>query len=270
MCRGAVYGFERTDFDTISRDNMRFTGEADCVPCGRSDGAPLENFSTNNASAPLSAIIAVNGFDERFGYEPKFCFEDYDLGQRLRLNGNTLVYNKNAICYHMDHRHIQAYPPYPLSCEHIFAAGTRDEFMKRYPTIPVEQVDRVDWDNLYRYYAMWDKDASSKYSIVKYTDGKDQLCVVPKIPNHEITRIYSEEITPLMLERRDRLLIATCTICGVELSVELHPMYMRIHKELGSEIMAPKHYYNLNAERERRCKLQLSSLPLDMVDLTGS
>jgi len=59
------------------------------------------HFWTNNCSAPLNKIIEVNGFDER--YIGGSGGEDYDLGLRLTKVGLKLIYNPNALCYHVDH-----------------------------------------------------------------------------------------------------------------------------------------------------------------------
>jgi len=63
------------------------------------------HFWTNNCSAPLDRIVEVNGFDERF--IGGTGGEDYDLGLRLTKIGVKLIYNPNALCYHIDHDSIK-------------------------------------------------------------------------------------------------------------------------------------------------------------------
>ncbi len=61
-------------------------------------------FWTCNASAKLSNILRVNGFDNR--YNGGTGGEDYDMAMRISRLEDKIIYNMNALCYHYSHDHL--------------------------------------------------------------------------------------------------------------------------------------------------------------------
>lgn len=61
-------------------------------------------FWTCNASAKLSNILRVNGFDNR--YNGGSGGEDYDMCMRMSRLGVNAIYNTNVACYHYNHDHL--------------------------------------------------------------------------------------------------------------------------------------------------------------------
>ena len=59
--------------------------------------APYQAFYTANASAWRADLLAVGGFDESFTR----AFEDVELGYRLHRHGVRLVYDPDAVVYHL-------------------------------------------------------------------------------------------------------------------------------------------------------------------------
>lgn len=64
------------------------------------------SFWTNNASANMSDLSAVGGFDER--YNGGTGGEDGDIGARLAKTGCVLFYTAKCQTYHISHHHIKA------------------------------------------------------------------------------------------------------------------------------------------------------------------
>lgn len=75
---------------------------------------PWLYFLTGNASLPKSIFLETGGFDEGFtGYG----HEDLELGYRLQKNGIDILYNPNAINYHL-------HPVgYEEKCQKMYLAG---------------------------------------------------------------------------------------------------------------------------------------------------
>lgn len=63
------------------------------------------HFWTCNASAKLSDILRINGFDNR--YNGGTAGEDYDMGMRLSRLGIKMIYNGDASCRHSCHDHLR-------------------------------------------------------------------------------------------------------------------------------------------------------------------
>lgn len=70
------------------------------------------HYWTCNASAKLSSIFDVNGFDNRFNGGTGG--EDYDFGMRMSRSGEggkhgqKIIYTAEAICYHYCHDHLKS------------------------------------------------------------------------------------------------------------------------------------------------------------------
>lgn len=67
-------------------------------------------FYCMNASAPLSKIVEINGFDEEFDLTSE---EDIDLGLRLQRVGCKFLYRPHYNCtiFHMEHGGVAVAPP---------------------------------------------------------------------------------------------------------------------------------------------------------------
>ena len=82
------------DFNNVKAQDNRNTGTVKEISYAW--------FWTNNASTPMSTMLAMNGVDERFNGATGG--EDYaGIGLSLTQLGVKIIYNPSALCYHIDH-----------------------------------------------------------------------------------------------------------------------------------------------------------------------
>ena len=231
-CQGRQYFFDRLDFDNVEKvKSLRYSN----VQLG--DAQTQVNpsvFYTHNCSAPLDELVKINGFDER--YNSGTGGEDYDCGMRLGLTGNEMMYNPNAVCYHMDHGNIGIYPATPDLCGHIFDAKTRGGFLERYPTMSERDIEWITWDDIGKY-------ASNDYK----RNG-------PKFGNHDRSPIYKHpnftgQFSTSALDTWDEngVIFCKCKICGWEGVIDSIPLFHWNSENKNSE--APKKYFDLAKAR---------------------
>ena len=83
------------DFEDVKTQDQRYTDDT-------IKEIPYSWYWTNNASAPFEAMLKMNGIDERFNGGTGG--EDHSgVGLPLTKLDIRILYNPNAICYHVDH-----------------------------------------------------------------------------------------------------------------------------------------------------------------------
>jgi len=233
-CQGKQYFFDKTDFDKLTKIESFYASNVDLGTSSRI--VPSSVFYTHNSSAPLRELIKINGFDERFNSGTGG--EDYDCGMRLGLVGNKMVYNPNAVCYHMKHEGIQIYPATPDICGNIYRAKTKEMFLETYPTAKEDDISWVDWSDI---------------SIFASNDRKSDG---PKYGNHDRSPLYrhpkftGETSTASLDTWNDQgLMFCKCKICGWEGVVDSIPLYQ--WNVAHRNAIAPKEYFDLQHARDQ-------------------
>jgi hypothetical protein len=229
-CIGRQQYFKETDFESGKRIELC---DSDNPKLGDTEReVPSSIFYTNNCSAPLSKLIEVNGFDER--YNSGTGGEDYDCGTRLGRLGSRTVYNPRALCYHMQHSQIDMYPSSPATCSHIYSSKTKGVFQSRFPT--EQDIDWIDWDDIEHY-------ACNDYR--RYG---------PKFGNHDRSSLYSDgkltgksTTNTLSTWEADGLVFFKCQVCDLEGILDSMPLYEWNNEH--SVIVAPREYFDLISTR---------------------
>jgi len=228
-CQGRQFYFDAIDFDSMPAGATLPLKKSNNPDLGYIERRmPPVTFYTHNCSAPLKELIKINGFDER--YASGNGGEDYDAGMRLGLIGNKMMYNPNALCYHMEHTSIKIYPACPDICGFVHEAQTKESFLKRYPTMREKHIQWIDWDD-----------------IGKYAQNG---------ANHDRSLIYNHpnftgKFSTPTLETWDEngLIFCRCKVCGWEGVIDSIPLFHWNVENKNSQ--APKKYFDLNLERQK-------------------
>jgi len=231
-CQGRQFYFDIVDFDNLPAGANLSLKKSNNVDLGSIEQeVSSTTFYTHNCSAPLNELIKINGFDER--YNSGTGGEDYDCGMRLGLIGNRMMYNPNALCYHMEHHSIKIYPAVPDICGFIHGAQTKENFLKLYPTMTEEDIQWIEWNN-----------------IKKYAQNGD---------NHNRNLIYNHpnftgKFSTDTLDTWDEngLIFCKCKICGWEGIIDSIPLFHWNSENKNNE--APKEYFDLDFERQKIAK----------------